>query len=165
MLWHEDSPDVFTPWFGTPIDGVVHSQNIESVWSAEELAEWHLYVPAPAEDVPEGKRVASISVQRVDDVVRFVNELEDLPSAPLRLIEIAAAKLEAIDGELVGIEKGHGIVGGFADGDVAYVYFDAEQPDLDYSVTPSEGVVKFTDHVEVTRPGLTVFSFLIQRVQ
>lgn len=81
MLYLE-TPEGFAPWAGEPIGGVVHPRNIEQLWSGAELAAVGLYTPVqPA--VPEGKRVASRTVQRIGGVVKFVNTLEDIPAPTL----------------------------------------------------------------------------------
>lgn len=79
MLYLE-STDGFTPWAGEAIDDVRHPLIIESVWSGEELAAIGLYKPAAADPVPDGKVIASTSVERVGGVVTFVNVLEDAPA-------------------------------------------------------------------------------------
>jgi hypothetical protein len=84
---------------------------------------------------------------------------------PLSLRIIMAAQLEVLDGEVTGVDRSTGVAGAFVDGDTAYIYFNDEQVDTDYIILPADGFTKFTDHVEITRPGLTSIAFVIQRVQ
>lgn len=83
MLYRETTQDVFEPWSGQRIDGIAYPRSIERKWTATQLAAINLYVPAPAEAVPEGKIVADTHVERVDGVVRFVHTLEDVPPPPV----------------------------------------------------------------------------------
>lgn len=79
MLYLENQDNTFTRWRGERIAGIAYPLSIESKWSPEQLADVGLYAPAPASPVPQGKVPQSVSVQRVDGVVRFVRELADAP--------------------------------------------------------------------------------------
>lgn len=78
-LYLEISPNIFAPWQGEPINGIRYPRAIATNWSDEDLAAIGLYSPADADPVPEGKIVTSQSVQRVEGVVKWVNELADAP--------------------------------------------------------------------------------------
>ena len=78
MLYRQ-TPEGYVPWTGGAIGGRIHPLSIETAWTAQELATIGLYAPAEAEAVPEGKRVVSTDVRRVNGVVRFVHTLEDIP--------------------------------------------------------------------------------------
>jgi hypothetical protein len=75
--------NTFTPWSGEPINDARHPLSIEQVWSDEDLAAIGLYKPTDADPVPEGKVIASTSVERVNGVVKYVNTLEDAPPPPV----------------------------------------------------------------------------------
>jgi hypothetical protein len=100
MLYLETA-NGFEPWGGEAISGVRYPLTIETRWSAEELAAIGLYKPAEADAVPEGKVIVSTSVQRVDDVVKFDNVVEDMA-----LEDQKAAKIEAINAKLATILTG-----------------------------------------------------------
>ncbi len=85
--------------------------------------------------------------------------------APLALQQIACARLGVDGWDVTGVARSIGIAGGFTFDDTLYAFLTEEQPDTDYIVIPSEHVTKFTDHIEITRPGLVSVSFIIQRVQ
>lgn len=92
-LYLEGPADTFSAWRGTPINDVWYPQDIEAKWSSNELAAIGLYIPLPAEPVPEGKRSTGTAVQRVNGDVKFVHALEDIP-APTKqeLLAYAAEK-------------------------------------------------------------------------
>lgn len=83
MTLYLETPSGFVPWAGEAIgdgdDAVCHPRHIEQLWSAGALADWGLYVPVEADAVPEGKIVTGTTVQRVEGVVKFVYDLEDIP--------------------------------------------------------------------------------------
>lgn len=79
MLYLEGPKDVFTYWTGQPIEGVVHPTSIESLWAKKDLEAVGLYVPVEP-PVPEGRTVASFTVERVNDVVAKIYVLEDAPA-------------------------------------------------------------------------------------
>jgi len=79
MTLYLETSEGFAPWNGQPIAGILHPRDIGRLWSAAELEAVGLYAPAEAAPVPEGKRVTSTGVQRVEGVVRSVHALEDIP--------------------------------------------------------------------------------------
>lgn len=81
MLYHEITPETFLPWSGAPINEVVYPLAIETLWSAEELADIGLYAPRDT-GVPDGKVATGFTVERVDGVVTKVYALEDAPPEP-----------------------------------------------------------------------------------
>jgi len=83
MLYRETAPNVFTRWAGERINDIAYPRSIETKWSEADLAEIELYKPAPADPIPEGKVVTNRRVKRVDGIVRWVNDLEDAPPAPI----------------------------------------------------------------------------------
>lgn len=95
---------------------------------------------------------------------------EEPGEAPVSLKQVAGARL-FVDQEVwdvTGVDRSVGISGAFlVDTDLVYVFFTEEaiQPDTYYQVIPPDGVVKHTDFVEVSRPGLAELNFIIQRVQ
>lgn len=110
MTLYLETPDGFVVWAGQPIgdgeDAVCHPLHIEQLWSAGQLADWGLYVPAEADPVPEGKIVAATIIQRVGEVVQFVHTLEDAPAPSVpqsitmrqaRLALLAAGLLSQIE--------------------------------------------------------------------
>lgn len=78
MLYLETLFDTFIRWNNEPINGIRYPRSISN-WSPEDLASIGLYVPKPADPVPEGKIVIGQSVQRIGGVVKWVNELADAP--------------------------------------------------------------------------------------
>lgn len=90
----------------------------------------------------------------------------ETPEAPLALTQIACARLQVDGWDVTEVGRSTGTVGAFvADTDLVWVFLSEEQPDTDYIVIPSDGVTKFTDRIEIARPGLSGVSFVIQRVQ
>lgn len=90
------------------------------------------------------------------------------PEPPVRLQQIAGARLmvDQTNWEVTGVERSTGIAGAFLmDTDLVCVFFSEPQPDTFYEVMPSDGVTKYTEFVEVTRPGLAELNFIVQRVQ
>jgi hypothetical protein len=84
---------------------------------------------------------------------------------PLQLVDIGSARL-AIDGfDVTSIDRTKGMSVAFvADVDIVWIFFDEPQLDTEYVVTPSEGVTKYADRIEVTKPGLAAVSLIVQRV-
>ena len=77
-MLYKETAEGFSPWNPTdPLGGVRYPPNIGELWSAAELAKLGLYAPAPADPTPEGKIVTGTTVQRVGNVVKFVNTLAD----------------------------------------------------------------------------------------
>lgn len=106
-LFREIEPDQFVAWRGEPlptplwrwsepeeveengevlqvrrqetyVSDVDHPLAIEQLWSDDELAILKLYRAGPADDVPAHHRILSSAVRRVDGVVRWVYELEEI---------------------------------------------------------------------------------------
>ena len=92
-----------------------------------------------------------------------------MPSEPpVSLQEFAGARLQ-VDQEnwdVPGVDRSRGISAAFLmDTDEVWVFWETPQPDLDYVVTPSEGVTKYLEYVKVSRPALAEIMFIAQRVQ
>lgn len=87
---------------------------------------------------------------------------------PVSLQQVAGVRL-AVDQDawdVTGVDRSTGVSGAFlADVDTVWVFFNEPQADTDYEVIPATGVTKYTEYVEVTRPGLTEAVFIVQRVQ
>lgn len=79
-MLYRATPEGYVPWTGAAIGGDIHPLGIETAWRAEALAAIGLYAPAAADAVPSGQRVVSTNVRRVNDVVKFVHTLEDIPA-------------------------------------------------------------------------------------
>jgi len=78
-MLYKETIDGFVPWNpADPIDGVRYPPNIGDLWTPDDLAAKGLYNPANT-DVPQGKRIVSTTVARVNGTVRFVHTLEDIP--------------------------------------------------------------------------------------
>lgn len=72
-------------WAGEPINGYRHPENIETLWSDEDLAAIGLARPTPFV-LPEGKQtVGPMRVENVDGVPAFVYDLEDIPLSQIVL--------------------------------------------------------------------------------
>lgn len=67
------------PWLGAALNNITYPRNIEQLWLDTELAEIGLYHAAPPDEVPEGKRVVSSTIEIVNDIIKTVNILEDIP--------------------------------------------------------------------------------------
>jgi hypothetical protein len=79
MLYKETN-GVFEPWNSSePIGNFRYPSNIEQLWGAPALAAIGLYAPVGSDPVPDGKIVTGTTVQRVNNVVKFVNTLADAP--------------------------------------------------------------------------------------
>lgn len=86
-------------------------------------------------------------------------------NSPLSLHTIASAALSVENGELVGMERSLGLIMAFMpDPETAWLFFDEPQADADYIVTPSTGVSKYEDMIEIHKPNATSFKLLIQRL-
>lgn len=93
MTLYREAPGPFPVWGGEPIDGITHQRNIEQLWLAADLEAiglWRDDMIAPADAVPDGKRVVSTDVQRVDGVVKYVNVLEDTPGPTAEDVKVEA---------------------------------------------------------------------------
>lgn len=105
-----------------------------------------------------------------EEVVTEWNDVFALSSTiadpPLDLARIAAARLTVDGWDVTGLERSVGLSLAFvADTDTVWVFFDESQPDTEYIVVPPEGVTKYDDHIEITKPGLAAVSLIVQRVQ
>lgn len=98
-LYREHPADVFVAWQGEPINGVQHPPEIETIWSAAELAACNLFVPKPADPVPAGKVITSTLVQRVTGV-QYVHVTEDAPVLR-RLVRKSTVQGRLIDAGLM----------------------------------------------------------------
>lgn len=80
MTLYKETEQGFVPWSPTePVDGVRYPSNIEQLWTANDLAALGLYLPE-VPPIPEGKRLVSATVARVNGAVQFVHVLEDIPA-------------------------------------------------------------------------------------
>lgn len=87
---------------------------------------------------------------------------------PVALQQVAGARLMVDQDawDVTGVERSTGISGAMlVDVDTVFVLFSEPQPDTLYEIVPATGVTKYTEYVEVTRPGLTELNFIMQRVQ
>lgn len=88
----ETAPDVFKRWNGEVVNGIRHPHNIRQLWTKEEIEAAGLFVPLAALAVPDGHRIVSDTVQRVDGVVQHVITTEEIPPKTPEEIE---AELDA----------------------------------------------------------------------
>jgi hypothetical protein len=164
MLFFADN-DAYTQWIGQAINGVRYPLNIDGLWSDEDLSAIGL-LRAVDPGIPDGKNSLSFTAQLVNGVLTVVYDLEDAPVTPLELQQVACVRLSVDGFDISGLERCIGLSLAFmADVDVAWVFFDSEQSSTDYVVLPSDGVTRFTDHIEVARQGMTEISILVYRVQ
>lgn len=77
MLYTENQSG-FTVWDYGPIEGIRHPKNIESLWTAEELAVVSLYKLVDG-GTPEGMKSTGSTIQRVNGVVTRVHTHEVIP--------------------------------------------------------------------------------------
>lgn len=85
---------------------------------------------------------------------------------PLRLAQIACARLHVEEWDVTGIERSQGLSMAFLlDEQTAWIFFTEAQPDNAYVVTPSDGVTRFPDYLEVALNGRTDLALIVQRVQ
>lgn len=109
MLYLE-TQNGFAAWRGEPIEDIRYPRSIEQRWSPEDLAAIGLYLPEPADPVPEGKIVTGQSVQRVDGVVKWVHELDDAPPVSPEVpavVSMRQARLALLGAGLLGaVESG-----------------------------------------------------------
>lgn len=80
MTLHRETPEGFVPWNGEPVDGVVYPRSIETLWSREELDDIGLYDPEDLYEVPEGYRVVSRTLARVNGEVVWAYVVEPIPA-------------------------------------------------------------------------------------
>lgn len=163
----------YAPYNGEVVNDIRLPGNIEQVWDEDNLIEvglWPHSRIAAADPVPDGKIIVSTHIEEIDGVPTFVNELADAPppqpnTSPLSLQTVACASLTVENGELLGMERSQGLVMAFMpDPDTAWLFFEEEQEDVDYIVTPSTGAVKYEDMIEIHKPNATSFKVLIQRL-
>lgn len=92
-------------------------------------------------------------------------EPQDPLERPLELAQIASARLAISGWDVIGLERSPGMSLAFvADVDTVWVFFDEPQSDTEYIVTPADGVTKYPDYIEVSKPGLSAVSLIVQRV-
>lgn len=92
--------------------------------------------------------------------------VEPTVDAPLALTQVACARLIVDGWDVTGVERSSGLSVAFvSDTDTVWAFFDEPQPDTYYVVLPSDGVTKYEDYIEVTRPGLAVINLVVSRVQ
>ena len=118
--------------------------------------------------VPAGSPAFADLLAMVEDgegeIAPYVPPAPSLP--PLALQQVAAVRLLLDGWDVTGIERSQGLSVAFvADTDTVWAFFNDPQPDPYYVVTPSDGVTKFEDHIEITRPGLAEVSLVVSRVQ
>jgi len=85
---------------------------------------------------------------------------------PLSLSTVASADLSVEDGELVGMDRAVGLEMAFMiDDQTSWLFFTETQSDLDYIVTPADGVTKYEDYIEVVKPSASRIQVLVQRLK
>lgn len=104
MTLYFKTSDGYVEWAGEPIDDIRHPLSIETAWTAKELAGVGLYVPSPADPVPEGKVSTGIVVQDVKGRPAFVHQLRDRTLAEA---EEEARRIVAAHVNSVAAEKGY----------------------------------------------------------
>jgi hypothetical protein len=88
------------------------------------------------------------------------------PPVPLSLSTVASADLSVEEGELIGMDRAMGLEMAFMiDEQTSWLFFTQPQPDLDYIVTPADGVTKYEDYLEVVKPSASRIQVLVQRLQ
>lgn len=120
-------------WFTLP-DGSIASP-AQDGWTNGEC---RLATIAPADAVPEGKRVVSTSVELVDGEPKYVHELEDETAPPLPSIPTVVAGVygvEVHEGYIGPIGAGAKISAGlYMDVGEYILFFDEDQPDENFFV-------------------------------
>lgn len=93
-MYYETSPGVFQGWGGERLaNGVLYPFDIRETWTDEALATVGLFRPAEAIPIPPGKTPVGRKVERVDGIVRFVDELVDLaPPLSAPVVEVSAVQ-------------------------------------------------------------------------
>lgn len=88
------------------------------------------------------------------------------PPQPLSISNIASAKLEVVDGELLGMERALGMsMAMMLDESTAWLFFSEPQEDTDYLVTSPDQVIKYREFVEIIKPNAQSIQVLVQRLQ
>jgi hypothetical protein len=163
----------YAPYNGEVVNDIRLPGNVEQVWDDDELIGvglWPHSRIAASDPVPAGKIIVSTHIEEIDGVPTFVNELEDAPpplpnTSPLSLHTVACAALTVENGEIYGMERSIGLVMAFMlDADTAWLFFEEPQPDTDYIVTPSDGVTKYEDMIEIQKTNATAFRLIVQRL-
>lgn len=67
------------PWTGEILGGVRHPLSIEEKFTVLALSEIGLERVVEADPVPDGKQIVSTSVQLVNNQIKYIHELEDIP--------------------------------------------------------------------------------------
>lgn len=83
MTLYLKTADGYVAWLGEPIDGVRHPLSIETTWSEQELEAVGLFVPTPADPVPDGKVSTGLTVEDVGGRPAYVHQLQDRALEPL----------------------------------------------------------------------------------
>jgi hypothetical protein len=99
MIYRETSPGVFERWNGERLaNGSLLNPFDAQRLSDPELAALDLCRPASAGPVPDDMAVTATRVERVEGVVRFVQDLEpatvELPTLTARQIRLALASID-----------------------------------------------------------------------
>lgn len=93
-------------------------------------------------------------------------EPEDPALRPLSREQFASARLTINGLDIEGIERSQGIgMAMMLDETTAWIFFSIPQPDTAYIVTPSDGVTKSTDYMEVAVEGMANLALIVERVQ
>lgn len=145
MTLYRETPSGFTVWQGEPVgeDQVFYSRDIEALWPAEALEAvdlWRDDMIVASDDVPDGKRSAGQTPQRVDGVVKWVHTLEDVPSyVPSTPHIFAMGRFSVGDWEISAISATMGIAGATVmDTGVYWIDFAEVQPNDDYIAIASD---------------------------
>jgi hypothetical protein len=77
-LYREAAPGEFVEWNGEPVDGIRHPLSIETLWPRQVLEGNGFFQPEETL-IPEGHRLVSRTVARVNGTVRFVDVTEPVP--------------------------------------------------------------------------------------
>lgn len=93
LTYYLETPEGFVPWNGEPIDGVIHPRSIETLWSSEELEAIGLFNPEDLYEVPEGYRVVSRTLTRVNGEVVWAYVVEPIPARTPADIDLTARQL------------------------------------------------------------------------
>lgn len=65
-------------WKGEPLDGIMHPKNIEQLWPESDLNAVGLYFLVPAGATPEGKEIATQTIEVVNGVPTMVRTYQDI---------------------------------------------------------------------------------------
>lgn len=119
----------------------------------------------PDPEAPENLLLADEATQTA--IAELAAALPDEAApAPLSRQKVAAVRLTIGGGDIAGIEQSEKLAVAYMMGEQrACIYFEEVQPDLAYIVTPSDGVEKFDDRIEVETGGAGSLCLLVERVQ